>query len=151
LPLPVLDVLGRALGWGLYRVARRRRHIVGVNLRLCFPELGSSGRRTLAKAHFAALGRSLLERGVLWWSSEKRLRRLVRVENEEILQRLHDEGRPVILLAPHFVGLDAGGAGIAMRFDSLSVYARQSDSVADRWLLHGRTRFGDQKLIARDE
>lgn len=151
LPLPVLNALGCALGWVLYRVARRRRHIVGVNLRLCFPGLNHSGRRKLAKAHFAALGCSLVERGLLWWSSEARLRKLIRVENEEILQRLYDAGQPVILLAPHFLGLDAGGARIAMRFNSLSVYSRQNDPVIDRWLLRGRTRFGDQKLIARDE
>ncbi len=151
LPLPVLAAVGRGFGWLLYVFVRRRRHIVGVNLRLCFPELDAAARRRLARAHFAALGRSLLERSLVWWASEARLRRLIRVENEDVIRRLKDEGRPVILLAPHFVGLDAGGAGIAMRFDSLSMYARQSDAVIDHWLLHGRERFGDQMLLARDD
>src|SRR5690606_41718751 len=62
--------------------------------------------RSLAKAHFAALGRSLLERGLVWWASEERLRRLIRVDNEDVIRRLKDAGRPIILLAPHFVGLD---------------------------------------------
>lgn len=151
LPLPVLAAVGRGFGWLLYIFVRRRRHIVAVNLRLCFPELDAAARRRLARAHFAALGRSLLERSLVWWASEARLRRLIRVENEDVIRRLKDQGRPVILLAPHFVGLDAGGAGIAMRFDSLSMYARQSDAVIDHWLLHGRERFGDQMLLARDD
>lgn len=151
LPLPLLAVVGRGFGWLLYVFVRRRRHIVAVNLRLCFPGLDDAARRRLARAHFAALGRSLLERGLLWWAGEARLRRLIRVDNAQVIQRLKDEGRPIILLAPHFVGLDAGGAGIAMRFDSLSIYARQKDAVIDRWLLHGRRRFGDQLLLARDD
>lgn len=151
LPLSVLSLLGRGLGMLLYWFVRGRRHIVAVNLRLCFPEVGDAGRKRMAKAHFQVLGRSLLERGLLWWASEKRLRGLIRVENEHIIQRLKDEGRPIILLAPHFIGLDAGGAAIAMRFDSLSMYARQKDPVVDHWVLHGRKRFGDQFLLARED
>ena len=151
LPLPVLAATGVGVGRLLYLLARRRRHIVEVNLGMCFPELDEPDRVRLAKAHFGVLGRSLLERGLLWWAGEARLCRMIRVEHPEIIQRLKDEGRPIILLAPHFVGLDAGGAGIAMRFDSLSIYARQSDPVIDRWLLHGRRRFGDQFLLARDD
>ena len=62
-----------------------------------------------------------------------------------------DAGRPVLLLAPHFIGLDAGGVGIAMRFDSVSIYAVQSNAVFDRLLLRGRRRFGDQLLLSRNE
>lgn len=149
LPLPALAALGRGLGRVLYRFARRRRHVVHVNLALCFPEKDCVERERLARAHFEALGRSLLERGLLWWARRERLERLVRVENEHILHDLRAQQRPVILLAPHFVGLDAGGAGIAMRFDSLSMYAKQSNPVVDHWLYHGRSRFGDQMLLSR--
>jgi lauroyl/myristoyl acyltransferase len=41
LPLPVLACLGNALGVVIYGLARRRRHIVMVNLGLCFPEFDS--------------------------------------------------------------------------------------------------------------
>lgn len=151
LPLPALAACGRGFGMLLFWFVRGRRHVVAVNLRLCFPELSDRQRRRMGKEHFKMLGRSLLERSLVWWASEKRLRRLIRVENEHIIQRLKDEGRSIILLSPHFLGLDAGGAGIAMRFDSLSMYAQQKDPVIDRWLLHGRKRFGDQMLLARSD
>lgn len=149
LPLPVLARVGRGLGTLLHLLARRRRHIVAVNLALCFPELDKAARAKLARAHFQALGRSLLERGVLWWGSRARLSRIIRVEGEEIIHELKAAGRPIVLLAPHFVGLDAGGVGIAMRFDSISIYARQTNEVVDSWLLHGRSRFGNQTLLSR--
>lgn len=151
LPLPVLAVLGQIVGECFYWLASNRRHIVMVNLGLCFPELDLPARRRLARAHFRALGRSLLERGLLWWASEARLKRLIRLEGAERLRALLDAGRPVIMLAPHFLGLDMGGSRVAMEFDSVSIYARQKNRVFDRWLFHGRSRFGDQLLLSRQD
>lgn len=151
LPLPVLARVGNALGAVLFGLARRRRHIVLVNLRLCFPELDEAQRRHLAKEHFKVLSRSVLERSLLLWASQERLSRFIYVDGAERMRALLDAGRPVLMLAPHFVGLDAGGAAIAMRFDSASIYAAQSSPVFDRLLLRGRRRFGDQLLLSRQE
>lgn len=151
LPLPLLALLGQGLGLLLYYLAGSRRKVVLVNLSLCFPELDARQRRTLARAHFRILGRSLLERSILWWGSEARLSRLIAVNGEERIRALRDAGRPVILLAPHFAGLDAGGIGIALRFDSLSIYSAQKNAVFDRLLLRGRKRFGDQLLLSRQD
>ncbi|WP_291991923.1 lipid A biosynthesis acyltransferase [Candidatus Accumulibacter sp. ACC003] len=151
LPLSVLAWLGQGLGRTLFALAGRRRHIVLVNLRLCFPELDDAQRRRLAKEHFKVLGRSMLERSLLWWASPQRLSPLLQVNGEERLRALVDAGRPVLMLTPHFLGLDAGGAAIAMRFDCASIYAVQSDPVFDALLLGGRQRFGDQLLLSRQE
>lgn len=149
LPLSLLAPLGRGLGALLFRLAKKRRHVVRVNLALCFPELARAEREALARRHFAALGRSLLERSLFWWASRARLERLIQVSGEEKVRALLAEGRPVLLLAPHFVGLDAGGVAVTMRFDIVSIYAEQSDPVFNRQLLAGRSRFGDQQLLAR--
>ncbi len=151
LPLPVLARCGNALGSLSFHLGRRRRHIVLVNLRLCFPDLSDEQRRQLARDHFRVLGRSMLERSVLWWASTERLSRLLTVVGDEHLRTLVEAGRPVLMLTPHFVGLDAGGAAIAMRFDCASIYAVQSNRVFDRLLLRGRQRFGDQLLLSRQE
>ncbi len=151
LPLPILAGVGNALGLALFGLARRRRHIVLVNLRLCFPELTERQRVRLARAHCQVLARSMLERGLLWWASPARLQRLTTVDGDDRLRALLDAGRPVLMLTPHFVGLDAGGAAIAMRHDSASIYAVQSDPVFDRLLYRGRRRFGDQLLLSRQD
>lgn len=151
LPFAWLARLGEGLGGLLYRLARRRRHVVEVNLRLCFPELDEAARHRLARAHFAVLGRSLLDRSLAWWATPERLRSIVRIEGLERLRSLVDSGRPVVLLAPHFVGLDVGGTRMALEFNSVSIYSRQKNAVFDHWLRHGRSRFGDQMLLARDE
>lgn len=151
LPLSVLSRIGEAFGMLLYFVAVPRRRVVAINLGLCFPELSEAERGRLARAHFRAAGRSFLERGLLWWGSPERLQRIVKVEGQEHLRALQAAGRPVILLAPHFVGLDVGGSRLSLDVDVVSIYARQKNQVFDRWLYHGRSRFGDQLLLSRQD
>lgn len=151
LPLSLLAPLGNALGLLLYVAIFPRRRVVRTNLRLAFPELGQTERERMARRLFANLGRTLLERGLLWWAPRARLERLIRVEGEERVRALLAAGRPVILMAPHFVGLDMGGTRVTMLFDIVSIYARQRNRVIDRWLYHGRSRFGDQLLQPRHE
>jgi Kdo2-lipid IVA lauroyltransferase/acyltransferase len=149
LPLSLLASLGRGLGRLMYLVGRQRRRVAQINLALCFPELDEAARDRLVRAHFALLGRSILERGVLWWSSRERLNQLIRVEGEEKIRDLQAAGHPVILLAPHFLGLDAGGVAVTMRFDIVSIYSEQSNPVFNQLFLNGRQRFGDQLLLSR--
>lgn len=153
LPLPLLAPLGRGLGRLLYRLIPKRRRIVHTNLRLCFPDKSEAERTALAREHFALLGRSLLERGILWWASAERLQRISRVEG---IQQLSPNGErraspPVILVVPHFLGLDISGTTLAMYMDSVSMYSRQKNAAIDALLYHGRTRFGDQYLLTRQD
>ena len=151
LPLPVLAVLGRGFGRMLGRVARRRRIIARVNLSLCFAELDVAARDRLLGEHFALLGRSLLERGLLWWGTPERIRAAVSVSGLEHFTALRDAGEPIILLVPHFLGLDAAGTRLALEMNAVSIYARQKNPVFDYWLYHGRARFGDQRLLSRND
>jgi len=151
LPLPLLAAFGNALGLLLYAVIVPRRRVVRINLRLAFPERSETERERMARRLFANLGRTLLERGLLWWAPRARLERLITVEGEERVRALLAAGRPVILMTPHFVGLDMGGTRATMLFDIVSIYARQRNRVIDRWLYHGRSRFGDQLLQPRHE
>ena len=149
LPLGILARLGSGLGMLLYVLAGARRRVALTNLALCFPDLPVDQRKRLARRHFAALGRSLLERGLLWFAPRERLERLIRCEGHERVRELLAAGRPVLLLVSHFVGLDMGGTRIGMLFDCVNIYARQRNAVIDRWLYHGRSRFGDQLLQPR--
>ncbi|MGE5467017.1 MAG: lipid A biosynthesis acyltransferase [Ignavibacteria bacterium] len=149
LPLRLLAPLGRALGCLLYFFGRSRRHVTLTNLRLCFPEMPEAERRALACRHFEAFGRSFLERGLLWWASAARIRRIVRVEGLEHLEAVRD--RPVILLVPHFVGLDMGWTRLTLELGMVSIYANQKNLLFNAALYEGRMRFGDSLLLSRQE
>jgi len=149
LPLVVQARLGAGLGSLLYMLARRRRNVVLTNLRLCYPELPNDRREQIARDHFRAFGRSLLEHGILWWGAKTDVQNLVRIEGLEHWRDVTD--RPVILLAPHFIGLDMGGIRLAAEFRLNSVYSRQKSAAADAIFIHGRTRFGQTTLFARQD
>lgn len=150
LPLPVLAALGRGLGRLLYRLGRERRHITLTNLRLCFPGMTEAQRETMAKRHFEAFGRSFLERGLLWWASEARIRRLVTVTGREHLDALYGQ-QPVILLVPHFVALDMAWTRLSMDYDMSGIYANQKNLLFNAALYKGRARFGKSLMLSRQE
>jgi len=149
LPLPILGALGRALGLLAHALARGRRTVALVNLESCFPHWSDAERRRVARRHFQALARSALELGILWWGSKERIQRLVRVEGFEHFEAVRSG--PVIVLVPHFIGLDFGATRLATEWAGCSMYRQQSNRVMDRMLLHGRSRFVAQRLFARKD
>ncbi|MCW7539070.1 lipid A biosynthesis acyltransferase [Aquabacterium sp. A7-Y] len=151
LPLPVLAMLGRALGRVLYRLAGSRRRIALRNIELCFPAFTVSEREALAKEHFQWLTRSILERSLLWYASEARLRRLIHVEGDVGLSDRSE--RPVMWLVPHFMGLDVAGAAVQLYGTKIaaSIYQAQSNKVFDAAIRRGRLRFGRSQIFSRQE
>lgn len=149
LPLPALRALGWALGRLLHIFGRERRRVAMTNLRLCFPEFSESEREDLARRHFIAFARAFLDRSLGWWASPRRLKRLFRLSGGEHLQ--DPEGRPIIILAPHFVGLDAGGTLMTLATPLVSVYSNQKNPVFNRVLLNGRLRFNQPLLLSRQD
>lgn len=147
LPLPVLAALGRLFGRLLFAFGRERRQVALTNLRLCFPTMPEAGRTALARRHFEAFGRSFLERGLLWWASPERIRRVARIEG---LERVPSD-RPVLLLVPHFVGLDMGWTRLTLERDMVSIYANQKNPLFNAALYRGRLRFGHSELLSRQE
>jgi len=148
LPLALLAPVGESVGWGTFYMWRERRQICLINLARCFPHLSERERRALAKRHFGVLGRSVVERGLLWWSRGERVARVVRLIG---MEHLVAAGRPVILLAPHFVGLDAGATRLSMEGAAVSVYSRQKNPYIDRLLVRYRSRFKPVTLLSRQD
>jgi Kdo2-lipid IVA lauroyltransferase/acyltransferase len=77
LPLPWVRAMGRALGWLLYAVVPGRRHVVRVNLALCFPRWSEEERRKLVPRVFTAFAQAWLDRSWLWHAGERVVRRRV--------------------------------------------------------------------------
>jgi KDO2-lipid IV(A) lauroyltransferase len=139
--------LGRAIGELLWFLIRPRRRVTLANLRACFPQMPEQERRALGRRLFRNIARSVLDHSVLWRGSREAVEQLVRVTGVENLS--NPAHRPLILLAPHFAGLDAGGLRINTLVRGVSIYARQSNAVWDEHLLLGRRRFNDPVLIPR--
>ena len=151
LPLSILAALGEGLGALLWALASSRRNIALRNLALCFPEKSVAERTALARQHFAFMGRSLLERGLLWFAPPERLQKLMQIKGDIALAE-HSEA-PVMWLLPHFAGLEWSGPALMLNQHSpaVDVYQHQSNAVFDAQFLKGRGRFGTTAFVDRQE
>lgn len=147
LPLPMLGRIGKTIGSILFLVMASRRRITLINLALCMPEYPAAHRLHIARTHFQMYTRSILERGILWWASERRLRKLIEVDPAVPLDAFANG--PVILLCPHFVSLDVAGVAITMEASACSIYTKQQNQVFDDALREGRERFHPVKIFSR--
>jgi KDO2-lipid IV(A) lauroyltransferase len=100
--------LARALGWTVFHLVRLRRHVVLVNLRLCFPERSEAEIHALARAHFDSLAMGLFEVCTGWWARPEDLPRH-RIVGLEHLQTALARGHGALLLTAHFTTLEICG------------------------------------------
>ncbi len=149
LPMGAIAAIGNLVGDAMFWLIPERRKVARINLAKCFPQMPAAERESLARAHFRAFMRGFVEHALLWWASRERIMRLIRVEGLERLRAL--AGQPVILVVPHFVGLDAAYTRLGCEIPIAGLYARQKNPVYDRLLLRGRTRFGLSQAIPRQD
>lgn len=142
--------VGRVLGEFFYRRNRKRREIVDVNLELCFPELSGAERDALAREHFHFYGMNVIDLGLSWWATRRKIDRWIDFTGLEKLGDLVERGEPVILLAPHVVGMDVGGMALSSRFEMVSMMKVPPNPLLNWFLARGRTRFGG-RMVMRSE
>jgi Kdo2-lipid IVA lauroyltransferase/acyltransferase len=151
LPLPVQAVLGSGLGRLLHLLGRERRRVALANVALCLPELSPREQHALVREHFRWLGRSILERALLWYAPRERLERLIQIEGD--VKFAERSERPVMWLVPHFLAVDVAGCATQLfqRKRVCNVYTAQSNPVLDAALLAGRGRFGLADMFTRQQ
>ncbi len=149
LPYPVVRRLGEWAGALAWVLAVPRRRVARTNLRLCFPDWAEARCRAVARDHFRYFMRSFFERFIFWYGSPERIRRLCRLEGVEHFEAVR--GRPVIVLGPHFVGLDAGGIRLSLDVRCASMYAAQKSRLFTEVMTRQRMRFNRGLLILRTE
>jgi KDO2-lipid IV(A) lauroyltransferase len=149
LPFGALLQLGKWLGRLGYLVARRRRHVAEVNIRLCFPALTATARTERVRRHFEALVTQLFEMALAWWGKPERLARLAHLEGLEHLERAHAERRGVILLSCHVTYHELAGCLLAphMPTSLTAIYKPFKSPVFDRAAMRGRARYA--RLVHR--
>ncbi len=144
LPYPLVARIGSALGAALYTLPSRRKHIVLVNLRLCFPEKSVRELDELARDHFRHLIRSYLERGVQWFGSAQRIRNLVQIESAIDLEDRN--APPTIFLGFHFVGIEIGCILYSLKMPAASLYTHMSNTRLCDLAKRQRGRFGAEMV-----
>src|SRR5690606_30367343 len=141
-----------ALGWLAPRLMRSRAHIVRTNLAVAFPDTPKLERERWLHKHFYLLALSVIDRGLCWFGPTEDILKTVPISGLEHLEALLAQKRRIVMLAPHFVGLDASATRLTMFLkQSATMYTRQSDPDVDKLVKAGRGRFNTVHLVSRHD
>lgn len=134
----------------LWHAVPSRRHITLTNLRLCFPEKSEKEREALARRCYFCLARAAIDHGTLFKGTKEEVQKLVEFSPNVQKVLLNAENRPLIIVSPHFCGLDAAGIALNTVVRGIGIYQKQTNDVWDKAVLEGRKRFSDPVLIQKN-
>ena len=147
LPYKLLVAIGYGLGFVAARIPGDRNRVVKKNLELCFPNLNHEEVERLSKQHWRLLGRSLVEKSVIWFGSEKQLNDMIEVKSAVDLS----SQAPRILVNMHFTGIEGSIilSALAKRMDwprTSGFFQRMKNPFFNKRIVEWRNRFGGNSI-----
>ena len=147
LPYKTLVSVGYGLGYLAAHIPSARNRVVQKNLELCFPELNSKEIDALRKEHWRLLGRSLVEKSIIWLGSKKQLNDMIEVKSEVDLS----DRQPRILVNMHFIGIEGSIILSALAHDkgwprTSGFFQRMKSPLFNKKIIEWRNRFGGNSI-----
>jgi len=144
LPLSRVRRIGASLGETAYSVFGFRRPVTLENLHLAFPDATPAELEVVARESFRNIATTLVE--LLYYPSldEKDIRSIVDFGNDDLIVRLFEQGKGVILLTSHLGNWELLPIAVHLRtgIPVSSLYKPQSNRHIDRKIAQRRIRFG---------
>ena len=150
LPYPLLFRLGAGLGRHSRRFLKRRERIAQRNLELCFPYMNSEKREALIAKNFMSLGMGLIETGMAWFWSDKRVRRWFDVDGFQHLQAAQASQRGVMVVGVHFMSLELGGRVMGLCQPMMATYRPHNSALMEWVQTRGRMRSNKSMIDRRN-
>lgn len=147
LPYRFLVAIGYGLGFITARIPGDRNRVVKTNLRLCFPQLSSAEIDSLSKQHWRLLGRSLVEKSIIWCGSSKQLSNMIEVKSAVDLS----SKKPRILVNMHFTGIEGSIILSAISKEkhwprTSGFFQRMKNPFFNKKIVGWRNRFGGNSI-----
>ena len=139
--------VGKVIGVLAYRLAKRRRKITEVNIRLCFPELDEAAQKKLIRDCINENAIGLVETARAWFADPESIRPQLEVKGLEHLHKAHDLGRGVIVIGGHYTALDLGAVMASRYVDFNGMYRPHKNPLMDKVMRESRLRVA--KIVDR--
>lgn len=150
LPFPLI----RAIGFNAGRLSRpflkRREAIARKNIQLCFPNNTPADTERLVTENFKSLGMALLETGMAWFWSDRRVRKYFDVEGMENLERAAAQQRGVMVVGVHFMSLELGGRIMGICQPMMATYRPHNNAMMEWGQTKGRMRSNKAMIDRRN-
>jgi Kdo2-lipid IVA lauroyltransferase/acyltransferase len=144
--------------WWLARCLRRLNargnpivaEMTAVHLRSAFGEQPAVKCADLLHDNAVEMYFALLDRFRVWSLSEAELREQISLTGLDVFRR-HAGLRPVVLLCPHFLGMEAAGMRLSLEASAMALYRPSSSNALETMRRRARSRFYEQSLYSTTE
>jgi|TARA_B110000438_G_scaffold299995_1_gene351374 KDO2-lipid IV(A) lauroyltransferase len=141
LPYSLLIKMGHTLGALFNIISPQRKEIATINLKTCFPDMKEDEIDELVKNNLRNLGVGIFEMALAWWSSEARIRGLLKsFKNKTLLDDL-DQNQGVLVLLKHTTHIELDVRLLCLDFELGGMYKPQSNRVISHLMIKARNNY----------
>ena len=150
IPFNFQVLIGKTIGKLLYLFMHRLRSTAYSNISHCFPDKKQNQVNLLVKRHFEAIGVSFFETANAYYGSDKKIRKLLTITNENFFQDALKEEGGIILLCSHFMPLMLGSRALLINHTIANIYRPQNNKLFDRIMVRGYKKNGAVMIKSTD-
>ena len=150
IPFNFQVLIGKTIGKLLYPFMHRLRSTAYSNISHCFPDKKQNQVNLLVKRHFEAIGVSFFETANAYYGSDKKIKKLLTITNENFFQDALKEEGGIILLCSHFMPLMLGSRALLINHTIANIYRPQNNKLFDRIMVQGYKKNGAVMIKSTD-
>ncbi|MGB1805354.1 MAG: LpxL/LpxP family Kdo(2)-lipid IV(A) lauroyl/palmitoleoyl acyltransferase [Candidatus Pseudothioglobus sp.] len=150
IPFNFQVLIGKTIGKLLYPFMHRLRSTAYSNISHCFPDKKQNQVNLLVKRHFEAIGVSFFETANAYYGSDKKIKKLLTITNENFFQDALKEEGGIILLCSHFMPLMLGSRALLINHTIANIYRPQNNKLFDRIMVRGYKKNGAVMIKSTD-
>ena len=149
-PFRLQVFFGKIIGKLIYPVMTELRKTAYSNVSNCFPGKKQPQVTLLVKQHFEAIGISLFETANAYFASDKKIKKMLIIVNEQhFTEALKKEGG-IILLCSHFMPLMLGSRALLIKHTIANIYRPQNNKLFDKVMVKGYLKNGAVMIKSTD-
>lgn len=151
LPLRLIQVTARSVGWLLYVSNSSARRVTEINLKSAYPELSESERDQLTRRSLKSQCMTYAESVKIWGSApEFALEQIKAVHGEDIFLDALQNPNGTLAVVPHFGTWELMNAWVNLHTAPVIMYKPSKNPDVDRFMLEARQRL-NATLVPTDE
>ncbi|NOR57833.1 MAG: lipid A biosynthesis acyltransferase [Sulfurimonas sp.] len=142
LPRKVRRAFFEGLGYFAYKVSKRYNKVIRQNLQFIYGEdIDEEFIQKVAKNSFRQLLLNFLYTMEIRYYSIEELSKKITFENDEVLKKVKEQGRPIIFVTSHYGSWELAGAMLsALREPIMIVYKKMKNKYFEDYLLSSRSK-----------
>ena len=149
-PFRLQVFFGKIIGKLIYPLMTELRKTAYSNISNCFPNKKQPQVTLLVKQHFEAIGISLFETANAYFASDKKIKKMLIINNEKhFTEELKKEGG-IILLGSHFMPLMLGSRALLIKHTIANIYRPQNNKLFDQVMVKSYVKNGAVMIKSTD-